>query len=235
MDSYLFSFENAGTNGMSKNTTVQKPIALKGAGKQFYVACIGGGPFKSMGHWMNSRSFAVLAFVLSTAALSIGGNAWSASLSSSQKVEVKVDPAKIDEDAKILWERFGGFCQIAEWHPVVLSCTEGREGDAVYRTLSLKDGGKIKEKLLSSGPLNYHYAIVESPLPVKNYESEFSVSPNKDEVDVVWSSTYDAADGRSDQEARSAIEGVYKDGIVSIKGKLPIGTDNDKSEGGDKK
>ena len=147
-----------------------------------------------------------------------------ANLSSSAKLEVKIDPSKIDEDSKTLWDRFGEWCAIAEWHPAVRSCSEGKEGDAVYRTLSLQDGGKIKEKFIAGGPLSYRYAIVESPLPVKNYEAEFGIKPDaddKDEVDIVWSSTYDAADGKEEKDARATIDGIFKDGIASIKTKLP--------------
>ena len=98
-----------------------------------------------------------------------------------------------------------------------------KEGDAEYRTLTLQDGGKIKEKLLDKSGASYRYEIVESPLPVKNYEAQFTVTPDDDdldEVNIVWAATYDAADGKEDAEARKTIDGIFKDGIDSIKGKL---------------
>jgi len=36
----------------------------------------------------------------------------------------------------------------------------------------------------------------------------------------VWAATYDPADGKDDKEARGAIDGIFKDGIASIKGKI---------------
>ena len=48
--------------------------------------------------------------------------------------------------------------------------------------------------------------IVESPLPVKNFEAQFSVTPDDDAVNLVWSATYDAADG-SEKDARSLVDG----------------------------
>ena len=102
-------------------------------------------------------------------------------------------------------------------------CEETKEGDTVFRTLTLGDGGKIKEKLVDKGPLSYRYAIVESPLPVKNYEAQFSVTPDdddEDELNIVWASTYDPADGKDDKTARDTIDGIFKDGIKSIKEKL---------------
>ncbi len=146
-----------------------------------------------------------------------------ASLASGKKLEVKVDPKKVDAETAALWQRFGGWCAIAEWHPAVKKCEETKEGDDVFRTLTLGDGGKIKEKLLDKTPTSYRYAIVESPLPVKNYEAQFSVVPDdddEDEVNIVWAATYDAADGKEDKDARGAIDGVFKDGIASLKGKI---------------
>jgi hypothetical protein len=156
--------------------------------------------------------------------------AGAASLASGKKLEVKVDPKKVDEETNALWARFGAWCAIAEWHPAVKKCEETKEGDAVFRTLTLGDGGKIKEKLLDKGPLSYRYAIVESPLPVKNYEAQFSVTPDdddEDEVNIVWASTYDAADGKDEKTARDAIDGIFKDGIASIKGKVGAGKKDD--------
>lgn len=167
---------------------------------------------------MKNPRGALLIFTLLAAFSSEGAVA--ANLSSSDTIEIKVDQKDVDQQSRNVWQRFGPFCEIAEWHPVVLSCSEGKEDGVIYRTLSLKDGSKIKEKLLRSSSLGYEYAIVESPLPVKNYQASFSVTPKGDELDLVWSASYDAADGKSDTEARAAIDGVLRDGIASIKSKL---------------
>ena len=146
------------------------------------------------------------ALVVSCALAALCSAASAASLTSGKKLEVKVDPAKVAEETAALWDRFGGWCAIAEWHPAVKSCEEIKEGDDTYRTLTLQDGGVIKEKLLDKSGVSYRYAIVESPLPVKNYEAQFSVVPDdddEDEVNVVWAATYDAADGKDDKEARN--------------------------------
>jgi hypothetical protein len=58
---------------------------------------------------------------------------------------------------------------------------------------------------------------------VKNYEAQFSVTPDvddEDEINIVWAATYDAADGREDKDARASIDAIFKDGIGSIKGKI---------------
>ena len=42
----------------------------------------------------------------------------------------------------------------------------------------------------------------------------------EDEVNVVWAATYDAADGKEDKDARGTIDGIFKDGIASLKEKI---------------
>lgn len=165
----------------------------------------------------------ITALLLSAAFLPFAGGAHAASLTSGKKLEVHVDEAKVEDEKKALWAQFGGWCAIAEWHPAVKTCEESKEGDVEYRTLTLQDGGKIKEKLVDKSGSSYRYQIVESPLPVKNYEAQFTVTPDDDdldEVNIVWAATYDAADGKEDAEARKTIDGIFKDGIDSIKGKL---------------
>jgi hypothetical protein len=180
----------------------------------------------SAGHaptWEKTMNRPIAALLLSAAVLPLADTANAASLTSGKKLEIRVDEAKVEDEKKALWAQFGGWCAIAEWHPAVKSCEETKEGDTEFRTLTLQDGGKIKEKLLDRGNASYRYEIIESPLPVKNYEAQFTVTPDDDdldEVNIVWAATYDAADGKEDAEARKTIDGIFKDGIASIKGKL---------------
>jgi len=178
------------------------------------------------------------ALLIACALFALGGPATAASLTSGKKLEVNVDPAKVAEETAALWDRFGGWCAIAEWHPAVKSCEEVKEGDDTYRLLTLADGATIKEKLLDRSGLSYRYAIIESPLPVKNYEAQFSIVPDdddEDEVNVVWAATYDAADGKDDKEARKTIDGIFKDGIKNIETMIGANgdDDNDKKDGKD--
>lgn len=117
-----------------------------------------------------------------------------------------------------VWAKIGQFCAIQDWHPAVAKCEESKEGDVTFRTLTLKDGGIIKEKLTGSTETGYTYAIIESPLPVKDYFASFSAKADGDEKDtvlVVWSASF-ASKGKPDSEARSVIEGIFKDGLASI-------------------
>jgi len=117
-----------------------------------------------------------------------------------------------------VWAVAGGFCQIKDWHPAVAECVEAQEGDVVFRTLTLKDGAKIKEKLTGKDDLSYSYEIVEGPLPVKNYKSKLWVEAD-DEPDrtvIYWQSDFDA-EGKPDDEAKKIITGILGDGVKGIK------------------
>ena len=117
-----------------------------------------------------------------------------------------------------IWQLVGGFCTIKDWHPAVASCEETKEGDATYRTLTLKDGGKIKEKLTGTEDVGYTYEIVESPLPVKNYKSKLwlEVDDEPDRTVIFWQSDFDA-NGKSDEETKKVITGILADGVKGIK------------------
>ena len=126
--------------------------------------------------------------------------------------------AKVNGSEKDVWAKIGAFCAIKDWHPALAGCEETKEGDATFRTLTLKDGGKIKEKLTGSTETGYTYQIIESPLPVKDYFASFSARADGDEPGValvVWSASF-ASNGKPDSEARGVIEGIFKDGLKSI-------------------
>lgn len=147
------------------------------------------------------------------------GVAVAASLAVGKKVEVNVDAKKIEDEKKALWAKFGGWCSIKDWHPAVAKCEESKDGDTELRTLTLKDGGVVKEKLLERRDNLYKYAILESPFPVKNYEAQFALTPDDDdddEVNFAWSAVFDP-EGKPDKEARSVIDGVIKAGMDNIK------------------
>lgn len=117
-----------------------------------------------------------------------------------------------------IWEIVGDFCAIESWHPAVVECVETKEDDVVFRTLTLKDGGKIKEKLTAIDGTSYSYEIVEGPLPVKNYTSKLWIveDDEDDRIAIYWKSEFDA-EGASDEDAKKAIIGILKDGVAGIK------------------
>lgn len=119
-----------------------------------------------------------------------------------------------------VWAVVGDFCAIKDWHPAVVECVESEKDGDTYRELTLGDGGKILEKLTDKDDLSYSYEIVESPLPVKDYESKIWVEED-DEPDrtvIYWTGDFEEK-GATEEEAEAVITGIYKDGLAGIKDK----------------
>lgn len=162
----------------------------------------------------------VTAIMTAASFLAVASTANAAALSTGKKLEINVDAKNIAADSEAIWKKVGGWCAISEWHPAVAKCEESKEGADEFRTLTLKDGGVIKEKLLGKTDRSYKYAILTSPFPVKNYEAQFSLTPDDDdddEINLVWAATYDAADGKTAKDARGVIDSVLQGGMDSLK------------------
>lgn len=136
---------------------------------------------------------------------------------SAHAVEVK-RRAEIEGEAGKVWAKIGGWCAIADWHPAVAKCEESQDGGTARRTITLKDGGVIKESLISKSGTSYTYKMDEGPLPVTNYTATFSVVPDdddRDEVNIVWAAKFDPK-GKED-DAKKVMTDVFKAGIDVIK------------------
>lgn len=143
---------------------------------------------------------------------------------------VAVEAKKRVEDKSLdvakTWAIIGDFCGIQTWHPAVETCTLSDKDGAKLRTLALKGGGTIVEKLESWDDEKhaYTYSIVESPLPVSNYSSTLSVKADDDGgAGIRWVGTFDAK-GATDEEAKAVIEGIYEAGLNAILEKAKAGS-----------
>lgn len=140
-------------------------------------------------------------------------------------VAIAQDAVKVEKEmqvngtAEAVWEKVGGFCAIADWHPAVAKCEETGEGDAKFRILTLGDGATIKEKNTGEKDKGYSYMITESPLPVKDYSAEFSVVPNGEAAKIIWTASFHA-EGAADDEAQKVIEGIFDAGLNAIRDQL---------------
>jgi len=123
--------------------------------------------------------------------------------------------ATVPGKSKEVWNKIGSFCSIKDWHPVVAKCEKSKEGGATFRTLTTKDGGTIKEKLLKKTDHSYTYEIIESPLPVQNYKATISVAADGDQTKVEWKGTFEAK-GASDDDAKKVIAGIYQAGLDNL-------------------
>lgn len=152
---------------------------------------------------------------LAVVALALGLN------TAAQAAEVKQE-VTVPAPAWKLWTKIGPFCAIKDWHPAIAKCERTREKLTFFRTLTLKDGGKIKEKLTDMSKGGYSYAIVDSPLPVKDYTATIKVAPSptdsKQSV-ITWTAKFEPKD-KPEAEAKGVIEGIFKAGLDGIKAKV---------------
>jgi hypothetical protein len=118
--------------------------------------------------------------------------------------------------ADALWAKVGDFCGIGNWLPAVEKCELSADGK--IRTLSLKGGGTVVEKLVRMGTKKrfYTYSIVKGPLPVTHYRSTISVAAHGTGSAVTWKGKYDVAQGANPDDAKKTIDGLYAAGVKSL-------------------
>jgi len=150
--------------------------------------------------------------------------ALAAGLAPAYALDVSVRDESKTISVEAAWKAIGDFCGIGTWHPAVEKCELSEKDGAKLRTLSLKGGGTIVEKLEKWDEENhaYTYSIVESPLPVANYISTLSVKADDDGgAGIKWVGTFDAK-GATDDEAKTVVEGIYSAGIAALMDKAAM-------------
>jgi len=116
-----------------------------------------------------------------------------------------------------VWKLIGGFNALPDWHPAIEKSELEEEGS--MRRLSLAGGGTIVEKLvkLDDKERVYSYSIIDSPLPVTNYEATICVKDDGEgNTTVEWSSEFEA-EGAAENEAMDVIAGIYQAGFDNLK------------------
>lgn len=172
---------------------------------------------------MNKKS----ALLIATLALAVSAPVLAArpELKVKEQIDIAAPPAKV-------WEAIRSFDNLG-WHPAVASTALDKGSNnkkGAVRTVTIKDGAKIIEELVShrDSTRSLTYRIVESPLPVSDYVSKLSVKAGKGGKGgshVEWSSTFrrkdeKPADGADDAGAKKAISGIYTSGLDALKKQL---------------
>ncbi len=143
-----------------------------------------------------------------------------------QKVEksivIKAAPAKT-------WALVKDFGNIHTWHPAVASTKLEKKGDETFRTLNLKGGGEINEKLRSidDKDMKLKYEIVGGVAPVADYNSVMTVTagPGAGESTVTWVGRFyrtyklnpPIPAGQDDETALKFVTDVYDGGLANMK------------------
>jgi Polyketide cyclase / dehydrase and lipid transport len=131
----------------------------------------------------------------------------------------------IDASADAVWAHIRDFNGLPKWHPAIAeSRIEGNwPADRVgcIRNFQLRDGGTIREQLLTLSDYDYQctYSILESPMGVENYTSTLKLTPVTDgnRTFAEWSAEFDTPPGQERRLADSIGQGVFQTGFDSLK------------------
>lgn len=147
-----------------------------------------------------------------------------------------VETVQIKASVDKAWAAVKDFDSLPKWHPGFASdeLTSGSNGKVgAMRKLTIKDGPVIVERLTAydEAAHSYHYRIVESPLPITDYESRIAVHPLTNGMTVVaWSGTFkrkntsdNPPEAESDAGVIKLVKGVYRGGLDNLKKMLEGG------------
>jgi hypothetical protein len=92
----------------------------------------------------------------------------------------------IDAPIDDVWAKIRDFNGLPAWHPAIADSLieNGEPSDKVgcIRNFNLKDGGNIREQLLTLSDIDYQctYSILISPMPLENYTATLRLVPITD-------------------------------------------------------
>ena len=91
-----------------------------------------------------------------------------------------------------VWAKIRDYNSLPDWHPVFVDShiENGEPGDKVgcIRNFNLKDGGNLRERLLTLSDTEHTctYTIIESPLPLENYVATLRLLPDGNRTYIEW-------------------------------------------------
>jgi hypothetical protein len=92
------------------------------------------------------------------------------------------------------------------------------------RNFRLKDGGRIRERLLalSDYEMSCVYSILESPMGVENYVATLRLIPvtDGDQTFVEWSAEFEAAPDREDKLVEDIGRDVFGSALAALKARF---------------
>ncbi len=124
-----------------------------------------------------------------------------------------------------VWQVVRNFNCLPEWTPFVAESRieQNARPDQIgcIRNFTLKDGGRIREKLLalSDYDLSCSYAILESPMGVENYVATLSLTPVTDgnATFAEWQAEFDCAPEREKALLQQIGSGVFQTAFTALK------------------
>jgi len=131
----------------------------------------------------------------------------------------------LNAPADRVWRDLRDFNGLANWHPsIVLSRIEsGHPADKVgcVRNFQLKDGARVREKLLSLSDYDYTstYAILDSPMDLSDYVATLRLFPvtEGNRCFIEWSAEFDCPPEKVAELAETIGGGMFQTGLDALK------------------
>jgi Polyketide cyclase / dehydrase and lipid transport len=131
----------------------------------------------------------------------------------------------IDAPADRVWAAIRDFNGLPKWHPAIRDSRieNGVPADQVgcIRNFNLRDGGNIRERLLTLSDFDYSctYSILESPMGVLSYIATLKLTPitDGDRTFAEWTAEFDCEAARERTLADQIGNGVFQAGFDALK------------------
>jgi hypothetical protein len=131
----------------------------------------------------------------------------------------------LDAPADVVWGIVRDFNALPKWTPFVADSRieQNLPADRIgcIRNFRLKDGGLIREQLLSLSDYDFQcvYSILESPMGVANYVATLKLTPvtDGDKTFAEWSAEFDPPPGREQELADGIGQGVFQAAFSHLK------------------
>jgi mxaD protein len=156
--------------------------------------------------------------------------AWGLALADPPKPLSVTETAEIKAPIDKVWATIKDFDGLDKWHPGFAKdeIVKGKNNAVgAVRSLTIKDGPTFTEELLAFNEKHhsYKYRIIESPLPITDYESTISLKKGANGATVVtWSGHFkrknpadNPPEAESDAGVVKLIQGVYTGGLGNLK------------------
>jgi mxaD protein len=128
-----------------------------------------------------------------------------------------------------VWAVVKDFDNGNKWLPFVTGIKLETKGEDKFRTLALKSGGKILERLkgIDDDLMKIKYEIVEGDIPVSDFNGYITVKKgsNDNESEVEWTGRFyrvyklnpPIPEGQDDESAKNAINEAFDAGLPALK------------------
>ena len=131
----------------------------------------------------------------------------------------------LDVPADRVWRDLRDFNGLTNWHPSIVSSRieKGHPADKVgcVRNYQLKDGAKVREKLLSLSDYAFSYtsAILDSPMDLSDYLATLRLLPvtEGNRCFIEWSAEFDCQPQKVAELAETVGDGIFQTGFDALK------------------